>query len=108
MTQPQLRGDEAELSIKSVCGGDREAFYELIRLRMEPFQFTAATAMSVLKTPPDAWRMSRRSAVLKALSNLAGFPCWNPKFSTTSLRSRYVQQKQMNIEEAHAPHSEFH
>ena len=45
VTQPQWRGNEAEL-IKSVCGGDREAFYELIR----PYErMIYATAMSVVE-----------------------------------------------------------
>ena len=50
MTQPQVRPNEAEL-IKSVCAGEREAFYKLVR----PYErMIYATAISVVKNAADA------------------------------------------------------
>lgn len=95
MTQPQWRGDEAEL-IKSVCGGDREAFYELIR----PYErMIYATAMSVVKNSADAEEVAQE-AVLKALSNLAGFRA-ESKFSTWLIQITYNEAK-MKLRKAHA------
>jgi RNA polymerase sigma-70 factor (ECF subfamily) len=64
MTPPQLRPNEAEL-IKSVCDGEREAFYELMR----PYErMIYATAIAVLKNPADAEEVAQE-AVMKAFSN---------------------------------------
>ena len=95
MTQPQWRGNEAEL-IQSVCGGAREAFYELIR----PYErMIYATAMSVVKNSADAEEVAQE-AVLKALSNLAGFRA-ESKFSTWLIQITYNEAK-MKLRKAHA------
>ena len=87
MTQSQWRGNESEL-IKSVCGGDREAFYELIR----PYErMIYATAISVVKNPADAEEVAQE-AVLKALSNLGSFRA-ESKFSTWLIQITYNEAK---------------
>jgi hypothetical protein len=49
LTQSRLRDNEAEL-IKSVCSGDREAFYELVR----PYErLVYVTAISISRSPSD-------------------------------------------------------
>ncbi|HWO32506.1 MAG TPA: sigma-70 family RNA polymerase sigma factor [Candidatus Acidoferrum sp.] len=87
MTQSQWRGNESEL-IKSVRGGDREAFYELIR----PYErMIYATAISVVKNPADAEEVAQE-AVLKALSNLGSFRA-ESKFSTWLIQITYNEAK---------------
>src|ERR1700756_3738415 len=87
MTQAQLRTNEAEL-IKSVCGGEREAFYELVR----PYErMIYATAISVLKSPADAEEVAQE-AVLKAFSNLSSFRA-ESKFSTWLVQITYNEVK---------------
>ena len=95
MTQSQLRANEADL-IKSVCGGDREAFYELIR----PYErMIYATAMSVVKNSADAEEVAQE-AVLKALSNLASFRA-ESRFSTWLIQITYNEAK-MKMRKAHS------
>jgi RNA polymerase sigma-70 factor (ECF subfamily) len=95
MTQSQLRANEAEL-IKSVCGGDREAFYELVR----PYErMIYATAISVVKNPADAEEVAQE-AVLKAFSNLAGFRA-ESKFSTWLIQITYNEAK-LKLRKAHS------
>jgi len=87
MPQSQLRANEAEL-IKSVCGGAREAFYELIR----PYErMIYATAISVVKNAADAEEVAQE-VVLKALANLAGFRA-ESKFSTWLIQITYNEAK---------------
>lgn len=86
-TQSQWPANEAEL-IKSVCGGEREAFYELIH----PYErMVYATAISVVKNPADAEEVARE-AVLKAFSNLASFRA-ESKFSTWLIQITYNEAK---------------
>ena len=94
MTQPGLRANEAEL-IQSVCDGEREAFYELIR----PYErLVYVTAISILKNPADAEEVAQE-AVLKAFSNLAGFR-GESKFSTWLVQITYNEAK-MKLRKAH-------
>jgi RNA polymerase sigma-70 factor (ECF subfamily) len=87
MAQSQLRANEAEL-IKSVCDGECEAFYELVR----PYErMVYATAISVVKNPADAEEVAQE-AVLKAFSNLASFRA-ESKFSTWLLQITYNEAK---------------
>jgi RNA polymerase sigma-70 factor (ECF subfamily) len=87
MTQPGLRANEAEL-IQSVCDGEREAFYELIR----PYErLVYVTAISILKNPADAEEVAQE-AVLKAFSNLASFR-GESKFSTWLVQITYNEAK---------------
>src|ERR1700747_3503817 len=87
MTQSQLRTNEAEL-IRSVCGGQREAFYELLR----PYErMIYATAISVVKDPADAEEVAQE-AVLKAFSNLSSFRA-ESKFSPWILQITYNEAK---------------
>src|ERR1700746_1569787 len=86
-TQSQLRTKEAEL-IKSVCAGQREAFYELVR----PYErMIYATAISVVKNTADAEEVAQE-AVLKAFSGLSGFR-GEAKFSTWLLQITYNEAK---------------
>jgi RNA polymerase sigma-70 factor (ECF subfamily) len=95
MPQSQLRANEAEL-IKSVCGGAREGFYELIR----PYErMIYATAISVVKNPADAEDVAQE-AVLKAFSNLASFRA-ESKFSTWLIQITYNEAK-MKLRKAHS------
>ncbi len=95
MPQSQLRANEAEL-IKSVCGGAREDFYELIR----PYErMIYATAISVVKNPADAEDVAQE-AVLKAFSNLASFRA-ESKFSTWLIQITYNEAK-MKLRKAHS------
>jgi RNA polymerase sigma-70 factor, ECF subfamily len=83
----QLHTNEAEL-IKSVCDGEREAFYELVH----PYErMIYATAISVVKNPADAEEVAQE-AVLKAFSNLASFRA-ESKFSTWILQITYNEAK---------------
>src|ERR1700747_390969 len=87
VTQSQPQANEAEL-IKSVCDGEREAFYELVR----PYErMVYATAISVVKNPADAEEVAQE-AVLKAFSNLASFRA-ESKFSTWILQITYNEAK---------------
>jgi RNA polymerase sigma-70 factor (ECF subfamily) len=87
MTQAQLLTNEAEL-IKSVCGGEREAFYELVR----PYErMIYATAISVVKNPADAEEVAQE-AVLKAFSNLSNFRA-ESKFSTWLVQITYNEAR---------------
>ncbi len=77
--QSQLRDNEAEL-IRSVCDGEREAFYELVH----PYE-------PVVKNPADAEEVAQE-AVLKAFSNLATFRA-ESKFSTWLLQITYNEAR---------------
>jgi RNA polymerase sigma-70 factor (ECF subfamily) len=82
-----LRANEAEL-IQSVCDGEREAFYELIR----PYErLVYVTAISILKNPADAEEVAQE-AVLKAFANLASFR-GESKFSTWLIQITYNEAK---------------
>src|ERR1700730_8740559 len=96
MTQSQVRASEAEL-IKSVCAGEREAFYELVR----PYErMIYATAISVVKNPADAEEIAQE-AVLKAFSHLSSFRA-ESKFSTWLVQITYNEAK-MRLKKAR-PH----
>jgi len=96
MTQSQLRINEAEL-IKSVCAGEREAFYELVR----PYErMIYATAISVLRNPADAEEVAQE-AVLKAFSHISAFRA-EAKFSTWLVQITYNEAK-MKLKKAR-PH----
>jgi RNA polymerase sigma-70 factor (ECF subfamily) len=87
MIPPQLRPNEAEL-IKSVCDGEREAFYELMR----PYErMIYATAIGVLKNPADAEEVAQE-AVMKAFSNLPRFRA-ESKFSTWLIQITYNEAR---------------
>ena len=87
MTNSQARPGEAEL-IKSVCNGEREAFYELVR----PYErMIYATAISVVKNPADAEEVAQE-AVLKAFSKLASFRS-ESKFSTWLVQITYNEAR---------------
>ena len=87
MTRSQLRPNEAEL-IKSVCNGEREAFYELVR----PYErMIYATAISVVKNTADAEEVAQE-AVLKAFSGLPNFR-GESKFSTWLLQITYNEAR---------------
>ena len=86
-TQLQGRANETEL-IKRVCGGNREAFYELVR----PYErMIYATAISVVKNPADAEEVAQE-AVLKAFSNLSNFRA-ESNFSTWLVQITYNEAK---------------
>jgi RNA polymerase sigma-70 factor, ECF subfamily len=96
MSQSQFRPNEAEL-IKSVCGGEHEAFYELVR----PYErMIYATAISVVKNPADAEEVCQE-AVLKAFSNLSSFRA-ESKFSTWLVQITYNEAR-MKLKKAR-PH----
>jgi len=96
MTGSQLRPNEAEL-IKSVCNGEREAFYELLR----PYErMIYATAISVVRNSADAEEVAQE-AVLKAFSGLAKFR-GESKFSTWLLQITYNEAR-MKLKKAR-PH----
>jgi RNA polymerase sigma-70 factor (ECF subfamily) len=87
VTNSQARPSEAEL-IKSVCSGEREAFYELVR----PYErMIYATAISVVKNPADAEEVAQE-AVLKAFSNIASFRA-ESKFSTWLVQITYNEAR---------------
>lgn len=93
MTPPRLRPNEAEL-IKSVCDGEREAFYELMR----PYErMIYATAIAVLKNPADAEEVAQE-AVMKAFSNLPRFRA-ESKFSTWLIQITYNEAR-MKVKKA--------
>lgn len=79
--------NEAEL-IKSVCNGEREAFYELVH----PYErMIYATAISVVKNPADAEEVAQE-AVLKAFSGISSFR-GESKFSTWLLQITYNEAR---------------
>jgi len=87
MTESGLRANEAEL-IQSVCAGDQEAFYELVR----PYErMVYVTAISIVKNPADAEEVAQE-AVLKAFSKLASFRA-ESKFSTWLVQITYNEAK---------------
>lgn len=87
VTPSPWRRNEAEL-IESVRGGDREAFYDLVR----PYErMIYATAISVVKNTADAEEVAQE-AVLKAFSGLSGFR-GEAKFSTWLLQITYNEAK---------------
>src|SRR6266404_2940200 len=87
MTNSQVRPSETEL-IKSICSGEREAFYELVH----PYErMIYATAISVVKNPADAEEVAQE-AVLKAFSNLASFRS-ESKFSTWLVQITYNEAR---------------
>jgi len=87
MTNSQVRPSEPEL-IRSICSGEREAFYELVR----PCErMIYATAISVVKNPADAEEVAQE-AVLKAFSNFASFRS-ESKFSTWLVQITYNEAK---------------
>ena len=93
MTPPRLRPNEAEL-IKSICDGEREAFYELMR----PYErMIYATAIAVLKNPADAEEVAQE-AVMKAFSNLPRFRA-ESKFSTWLIQITYNEAR-MKVKKA--------
>jgi RNA polymerase sigma-70 factor (ECF subfamily) len=94
LTQSRLRDNEAEL-IKSVCSGDREAFYELVR----PYErLVYVTAISILKNPDDAEEVAQE-AVLKAFANIESFR-GESKFSTWLIQITYNEAR-MNLRKGH-------
>ncbi len=83
----QVRPNETEL-IRSVCNGEREAFYELVR----PYErMIYVTAISVVKNSADAEEVAQE-AVLKAFSNLASFRS-ESKFSTWLVQITYNEAR---------------
>jgi RNA polymerase sigma-70 factor, ECF subfamily len=93
-TQAQLRTNEAEL-IKSVCAGEREAFYELVR----PYErMIYATAISVVQNPADAEEVAQE-AVLKAFSHISTFRA-EARFSTWLIQITYNEAR-MKLRKAH-------
>ena len=95
MAQSRSPASEAEL-IKSACGGEREAFYELIR----PCErMIYATAISVVKNSADAEEVCQE-AVLKALENLSSFRA-ESRFSTWLVQITYNEAR-MKVRKARA------
>ena len=95
MSRLPLRVSEPDL-IKSVCSGEREAFYDLIR----PYErMVYATAISLVKNPADAEEVAQE-AVLKAFSNLASFRA-ESKFSTWLIQITY-NEAMMKLRKARA------
>ena len=94
LTQSRLRDNEAEL-IKSVCSGDREAFYELVR----PYErLVYVTAISILKNPDDAEEVAQE-ALLKAFANIESFR-GESKFSTWLVQITYNEAR-TNLRKGH-------
>jgi len=87
MAQSRLPASEAEL-LEKACGGEREAFYELVR---PCEQMVYATAISVVKNSADAEEVARE-AVLKAFAGLSSFRA-EAKFSTWLLRITYNEAR---------------
>jgi RNA polymerase sigma-70 factor (ECF subfamily) len=87
MPQPQLESTETQL-IRRVCGGESEAFEELVR----PYErMVYLTAISILRNQADAEEVAQ-DAVLKAFSKLSSFrgEC---KFSTWLVQITYNQAR---------------
>jgi len=87
MVETQASANEAEI-IKTVCDGDREAFYELMRPHE---RLVGATAFSILKNPSDP-EDAAQEAVLKASSHLKSFR-GESKFSTWHVQITYNEAK---------------
>ena len=87
MAQPQLESTEAEL-IKRVCGGEPQAFEDLLR----PYErLVYATAISILRNPADAEEVAQE-AVLKAFSKLSSFR-GESRFSTWLVQITYNEAR---------------
>ena len=87
MPQPQLESTETQL-IRRVCGGEPEAFEELVR----PYErMVYLTAISILRNQADAEEVAQ-DAVLKAFSKLSSFrgEC---KFSTWLVQITYNEAR---------------
>src|ERR1700751_508693 len=87
MPQPQLEPIEAQL-IRRACGGEPEAFEELVR----PYErMVYLTAISILRNQADAEEVAQ-DAVLKAFSKLSSFrgEC---KFSTWLVQITYNEAR---------------
>jgi RNA polymerase sigma-70 factor, ECF subfamily len=87
MPHSQLESTEAEL-IRRVCGGEPQAFEELLR----PYErLVYATAISISRNPADAEEVAQE-AVLKAFSKLASFR-GESKFSTWLVQITYNEAR---------------
>src|SRR5271156_1716945 len=87
MAHPQLESTEAEL-IRRVCGGEPQAFEELLR----PYErLVYATAISILRNPADAEEVAQE-AVLKAFSKLSSFR-GESRFSTWLVQITYNEAR---------------
>src|SRR5579863_8518761 len=87
MPQPQLESTETQL-IRRVCGGEPEAFEELVH----PYErMVYLTAISILRNQADAEEVAQ-DAVLKAFSKLSTFrgEC---KFSTWLVQITYNEAR---------------
>lgn len=85
--QPQLDSNEAGL-IRRVCGGQTEAFEELVR----PYErLVYVTAITVLRNQADAEEVAQE-AILKAFSNLSSFRA-ESKFSTWLVQITYNEAR---------------
>lgn len=95
MAQPQLESIEAEL-IRRVCGGEPQAFEELLR----PYErLVYATAISIMRNPSDAEEVAQE-AVLKAFSKLSSFR-GESKFSTWLVQITYNEARMKLRKERH-------
>ena len=87
VTEPELSSKEAQL-IKRVCGGEPQAFEELVR----PYErLVYATAISILRNPQDAEEVSQE-AVFKAFAHLSSFRS-ESKFSTWLVQITYNEAR---------------
>jgi len=87
MPQPHLESNETEL-IRRVCGGNPEAFEELVR----PYErLVYVTAISILRNQADAEEVAQE-AVLKAFSKLSSFRA-ECKFSTWLVQITYNEAR---------------
>jgi RNA polymerase sigma-70 factor, ECF subfamily len=87
VTEPELNSKEAQL-IKRVCGGEPQAFEELVR----PYErLVYATAISILRNPQDAEEVSQE-AVFKAFAHLSSFRS-ESKFSTWLVQITYNEAR---------------
>src|SRR5271163_5046860 len=87
MPQPHLESNETEL-IRRVCGGNPEAFEELVR----PYErLVYVTAISILRNQADAEEVAQE-AVLKAYSKLSSFRA-ECKFSTWLVQITYNEAR---------------
>src|ERR1700691_3478875 len=87
VTEPEVSSKEAQL-IKRVCGGEPQAFEELVR----PYErLVYATAISILRNPQDAEEVSQE-AVFKAFAHLSSFRS-ESKFSTWLLQITYNEAR---------------
>jgi RNA polymerase sigma-70 factor (ECF subfamily) len=87
VTEPESSSKEAQL-IKRVCGGEPQAFEELVR----PYErLVYATAISILKNAEDAEEVSQE-AVFKAFAHLSSFR-GESKFSTWLVQITFNEAK---------------